>query len=134
METTGGSTKRVDRRRKSGRKLRWAAAISAWVGLGLIVASGMISASTPGSQNLLAIKEVSGTVTIVNNDASSFCLETDGTGDWFCSVSYQRVGTAPLAVGKHVAGTVALLATKPSEFMEVFILSEPAAGTVAIAR
>ncbi len=133
MEIAVGRTKRVDRRRK-GKKLRLAAAISAWVGLGLIVASGLISASAPSSRNLLAIKEVTGTVTIVNNDASTFCLETDGTGDWFCSVSYQRAGSAPLAIGEHVAGTVALLATKPSEFMEVFILSEPAAGTVATAR
>jgi hypothetical protein len=131
METTDGWRQRLRRGRRSGTRLRWAAAISAWLGLGLIVASGLINASTPGSRHLVAIREVSGTVTIVNYDASKFCLDSDGTGDQFCSVSYQRVGSTPLAVGEHVAGTVALLATAPSVFTEVFILAAPAADTVA---
>jgi hypothetical protein len=132
MEATDGR-QQLRRGLNSGTRLRWAAAISAWVGLGLIVAASLMNASEPGSRNLHPIREVSGTISIVNNDASQFCLDTDGTGDQFCSVPYQRVGSAPLAVGEHVAGTVVLLANGPSSFVEVFIRSDPGAGTVATA-
>jgi hypothetical protein len=37
-----------------------------------------------------------------------------GSAAQFCSDPYERVGSAPLVVGEHVTGTVALLSTGPS--------------------
>jgi hypothetical protein len=105
--------------------LRWPAAVGAWLVVGLIMLSGLASAADPGSRHLRATREVSGTVTLVNYNAAKFCLDTDVTGEQFCSVSYQRVGSAPLVVGEQVTGTVALLSTGPSGAMEVFILTDP---------
>jgi len=64
-------------------------------------------------------------VTVVNYNGSAFCLNTDGSGAQFCSNPYQRVGSAPLVVGEHVTGSVALLSTGPSSATEVFILTDP---------
>ena len=73
----------------------------------------------------VAAVEVSGTVTVVNYNGSAFCLDSDVSGEQFCSEPYQRVGSTPLVVGEHVTGTVALLSTGPSVAMEVFILTDP---------
>lgn len=110
---------------RSWRALRWPAAIGAWLVIGWIAVAGFVSAADPGSRHLRVTSEVSGTVTIVNSNASQFCLDTDVTRVQFCSVSYQPPGSAPLAVGEHVTGTVALLSIGPSESVGVFILTDP---------
>ena len=84
-----------------------------------------MSAADPGSQRMRLTRDLSGTVTIVNYNASAFCLDIDGTGEQFCSVSYQPPGSAPLVVGEHVTGTVGLLAIGPLRAAEVFILTDP---------
>ena len=93
--------------------------------VGLIVLSGMVSAADPGSTHLRVTREVSGTVSVVNYNGSAFCLDTDGSAVQFCSVPYQRVGSAPFVVGEHVTGSVSLLSTGLSSAMEVFILTDP---------
>jgi hypothetical protein len=105
--------------------LRWPAAVGAWLVVGSIALAGLVSAADPGSRHLRVTRELSGTVTVVNGDASAFCLDIDVTGVQFCSDAYQRVGAAPLVVGEHVTGTVALLSTGPSSAVEVFILTDP---------
>ena len=105
--------------------LRWPAAVVAWLAIGLIALSGLVNAADPGSRHLRVTREVSGTVTVVNYNAAKFCLDTDVTHGQFCGVSYQPPGSAPLVVGEHVRGTVALLSIGPSEAMEVFILTDP---------
>jgi hypothetical protein len=109
----------------SWRSLRWPAAIGAWLVVGLIVLSGIVSAADPGSRHLRVTREVSGTVTVVNYNGSAFCLDTDGSAAQFCSVPHQRVGSAPLVVGEHVTGTVALISTGPTSTLEVFVLTDP---------
>jgi hypothetical protein len=109
----------------SWRRLRWPAAIGAWLVVGSIVISGMVSAADPGSTHLRVTREVSGSVTVVNYDGSAFCLDTDGSGEQFCSEPYQRGGSAPLVVGEHVTGTAAWLSTGPSSAVEVFIVTDP---------
>ena len=104
---------------------RWLAAFGAWLVVGSIVLSSFVSAADPGSQRLRLIRDLSGTITIVNYNASAFCLEIDGTGEQFCSDSYQPPGSAPLVVGEHVTGTVAMLPIGPSSAAEVFILTDP---------
>ena len=104
---------------------RWLAAFGAWLVVGSIVLSSFVSAADPGSQRLRLTRDLSGTITIVNYNASKFCLEIDGTGEQFCSVSYQPPGSAPLVVGEHVTGTVAMLPIGPSSAAEVFILTDP---------
>lgn len=84
-----------------------------------------MSAADPGSQRMRLTRDLSGTVAIVNYNASAFCLDIDGTREQFCSVSYQPPGSAPLVVGEHVTGTVAMLPIGPSGAAEVFILSDP---------
>jgi hypothetical protein len=125
MGSPDESRKPPRRALSSWRRLRWPAAFGAWLVVGLIVLSGMVSAAEPGSTHLRVTREVSGTVTVVNYDGSAFCLDTDVSGVQFCSELYQRVGSAPLVVGEHVTGTVALLSTGPSSAMEVFILTDP---------
>lgn len=105
--------------------IRWPAAVGAWLVIGLIALSGLVSAADPGSRHLRVTREVSGIVTVVNYNAAKFCLDTDVTGEQFCSVSYQPLGSAPLVVGEHVTGTVALLTIGPSEMIDVFILTNP---------
>ena len=104
---------------------RWLAAFGAWLVVGSIVLSSFVSAADPGSQRLCLTRDLSGTVTIVNYNASKFCLDTDGTGEQFCSISYQPPGSASLVVGTHVRGTVAMLPIGPSRAAEVFILTDP---------
>ena len=125
MGSPDESRKPPRRALSSWRRLRWPAAFGAWLVVGLIVLSGMVSAAEPGSTHLRVTREVSGTVTVVNYNGSAFCLDTDGSGVQFCSVPYQRVGSAPLVVGEHVTGSVALLSTGLSSAMEVFILTDP---------
>ena len=103
---------------------RWPEAVGAWLVVGSIVLSGFVSAADPGSQRMRLIRDLSGTITIVNYNASAFCLEIDGTGEQFCSVSYQPPGSAPLVVGEHVTGTVVMLPIGPSTGAEVFILAD----------
>lgn len=104
---------------------RWPAAVGAWLVIGSIVLSSFVSAADPGSQRLRLTRDLSGTVTIVNYNASKFCLDTDGTNEEFCSVSYQPPGSAPLVVGTHVTGTVAMLSIGPSRAEDIFILTDP---------
>ncbi len=105
--------------------IRWPAAVGVWVVIGLIALSGLVNAADPGSRHLRVTREVSGTVTVVNHSAAKFCLDTDVTGAQFCSVSYQPPGSAPLVVGEHVMGTVALLSIGPSMTEEMFIVTDP---------
>ena len=109
----------------SWHRFRWPAAVGAWRVVGSIVLSGFVSAADPGSQRMRLTRDLSGTVAIVNYNASAFCLDIDGTREQFCSVSYQPPGSPPLVVGKHVTGTVAMLSIGPSGAAEVFILSDP---------
>ncbi|GAC1675720.1 MAG: hypothetical protein NVS9B8_17770 [Candidatus Limnocylindrales bacterium] len=125
MGSGDGSRNPLRRAVRSWPKLRRPAAIGAWLVVGLIVLSGIVSAAVPGSTRLRATREVSGTVTVVNHNGSAFCLDTDGSGVQFCSEPYQRVGSGPLVVGQHVTGTVALLSTGPTRATEVFILTDP---------
>jgi hypothetical protein len=125
MGSAGGSRRPFRRALNSWPRLRWPAAIGAWLVVGLIVLSGMVNAADPGSMHLRVTREVSGTVTVVNYNGSAFCLDTDVSGAQFCSDPYQRVGSGPLVVGEHVTGTVALLSTGPSSATEVFILTDP---------
>lgn len=125
MGSPDESRKPLRRALNSWPRLRWPAAIGAWLVIGLVVLSGVVSAADPGSTHLRVTREVSGTVTVVNFNGSAFCLDTDVSGVQFCSEPYQGVGSAPLVVGEHVTGTVALLSTGPSSAMEVFILTDP---------
>ena len=109
----------------SWRTLRWPAAVGAWLVVGSLVLSGLVSAADPGSRHLHVTREVSGIVTIVNDNGSAFCLDTDVTGEQYCSGSYQPLGSAPLVVGEHVTGTVAELSTGASSSTEVFIVTDP---------
>ena len=104
---------------------RWPASVGAWLVVGSIMLSGFVSAADPGSQRMRLTRDLSGTVTIVNYNASAFCLDIDGKGEQFCSVSYQPPGSAPLVVGEHVTGKVALLPIGPPSAAEVFILTDP---------
>lgn len=104
---------------------RWLAAFGAWLVVGSIVLSSFVGAADPGSQRLRLTRDLSGTVTVVNDNASAFCLDTDGTGEQFCSTSYQPPGSAPLVVGTHVSGTVARLPIGPSRAEDIFILTDP---------
>ena len=122
MDRWGSRSHRVAR---SWHTFRWPAAVGAWLVVGSIVLSGLVSAADPGSRLLRLTRELSGTVTVVNYNASKFCLDIDGTGEQFCSVSYQPPGSAPLVVGEHVTGTVALLSIGPLRAAEVFILTDP---------
>jgi hypothetical protein len=125
MELSDGRRKPLRRARSVWSWLRWPAAIGALFVVGLMALNGLVSAADPGSPDLRVTRELSGTVTIVNYNAAKFCLDPDGTNVQFCSVSYQRVGSAPLVVGQHVTGSVAMLATGPSVSMEVFVLTDP---------
>lgn len=125
MGSADESHKPLPRALRSWPRLRWPAAIGAWLVIGLVALRGLASAADPGSTHLRVTREVSGTVTVVNYNGSAFCLDTDVSGVQFCSEPYERVGSAPLVVGRHVTGTVALLSTGPSSAMEVFILIDP---------
>ena len=125
MEAPDESRKPLRRALSSWRRLRWPVAIGAWLAVGLVALSGIVSAADPGSTHLRVTREVSGTVTVVNYDGSAFCLDNDGSGEQFCSEPYQRVGSAPLVVGEHVTGSVALLSIGPSSAKEVFVLTAP---------
>ena len=125
MGSGDGSPQPLRRTLNCWPRLRWPAAIGAGLVIGLIVLSGLVSASDPGSTPLHVTGELSGIVTVVNYNGSAFCLDTDGSGVQFCSNPYQRVGSAPLVVGEHVTGSVALLSTGPSSATEVFILTDP---------
>jgi hypothetical protein len=125
MGSTDGLRNPLRRALNSWPRLRWPAAIGAWFVVGLIALSGMVSAADPGSPHLRATRELSGTVTVVNYNGSAFCLDSDVSGEQFCSQPYQRVGSTPLVVGEHVSGTVALLSTGPSVAMEVFVVTDP---------
>ena len=53
--------------------LRWPAAVGAWLVVGSIALAGLVSAADPGSRHLRVTRELGGTVTVVNGDASAFC-------------------------------------------------------------
>lgn len=125
MGSADGTRRPLGRALNSWPRLRWPAAIGAWLVVGLIGLSGLVSAADPGSTHLRVTREVSGIVTVVNYNGSAFCLDPDGSSEQFSSGSYQRVGSAPLVVGEHVTGTVAWLSTGPSSAIEVFILTDP---------
>ena len=53
----------------SWHRLRWPAAIGAWLVVGLVTLPGLVSAVDPGSSHLGVVREVSGTVTLLNFEA-----------------------------------------------------------------
>jgi hypothetical protein len=85
LGSTDGPRKPLRRALNSWPRLRWPAAIGAWFVVGLIAFSGMVSAADPGSPHLRVTREVSGTVTVVNYNGSAFCLDSDVSGEQFCS-------------------------------------------------
>ena len=62
--------------------------------MGLVAVGGVVSAADPGSPHLRVTREVSGIVTVVNYNGSAFCLDSDVSGEQFCSDPYQRRGRA----------------------------------------
>jgi hypothetical protein len=101
-------------------------AIIVWIAIALVVLNGVARAVAPGSQHLRLIREISGTVTLLNFNAAKFCLETDTSRTQYCSAVVQQVGSAPLVVGEHVTGTVAQVWPDPSSGLEVFVVTDPA--------
>ncbi len=51
-------------------------------------------------------REVTGTVTLVNEEGSSLCLNEDRGGTQFCSELLSRPNDAAPRVGQHVTGTI----------------------------
>ena len=128
MGSTDWWRNRFQRAAGSWHTHRMPTAIGARLVVGLIGLSALVAgcgATDPGSRHLRVTREVSGTINVVNFNGAKFCLDIDVTGEQFCSESYQRVGSAPLVVGEHVTGTVALLSTGPSSAVDVFILTNP---------
>lgn len=106
-------------------RLRWPVALATWLLAGLVVVGGLVSAADPGSRHVRVVREVSGTITIVNVTGAKFCLTIDGTSEQYCSEAYQLIGSVPLAVGEHVTGTVVLISTGPTTAQEGFIVTDP---------
>ena len=125
MTFAAGSPNGLGRVARAWPRLRWPAAVAAWLALALIVVIGIVGVGNLLATRLHVTRELSGTVTLVNHDGSAFCLDPDGSGDQFCSAPYQLVGSAALVVGERVTGTIAELPIGPSMTMEVFIVTDP---------
>ncbi len=106
------------------RRLRWPFAIGAWLVVGLLLLPSFASAVGPGSSHLGVVREVSGTVSLVNFDGTAFCLDTDATGEQYCSIPY-RSASDPLVVGEHVTGTVVRISSGDGS-VEAFVVTDPA--------
>jgi hypothetical protein len=112
----------------SWRRLRWPTAIAA-VAVALTLAAGIVAARTSTERPATPLRpNISGTVTVVNQRGSAFCLTDDADGSQFCSDVWQSPASAPLAVGEHVAGVVSRLDLPNGGWRELFVLTDTAPG------
>ena len=113
----------------SRRRLRWPLAIAA-ITVALMLAAGIVVARTPTERQATSLRpNISGTVTVVNQAGSAFCLTDDADGSQFCSDVWQSPATGPLIIGEHVAGMISLLDLPDgSGSRELFVLTNPAPG------
>lgn len=68
---------------------------------------------------------ITGTVTAVDETASSACVHSD-QGMLVCSIPFQQRGAAPLYVGERVQVQRARVETGPATSVEIMIVTSPA--------
>ena len=77
----------------------------------------------PGTAPLRLTEQLSGTVSVVNEDGAKFCLEPDGGGRQRCGVAY-RPGDAPrLRVGDRVMVGVGRLRVGDATEEEIMVIA-----------
>lgn len=102
------------------RAVRWLFALIAC----LVVAALVLSVLPSGGRPSRPDNGVSGVVSKVSADGSSFCMVLDSNGKVFCSEVLQTSAKPVLVVGQHVGGFVILVADEPSPY-PVFLVNAP---------
>jgi hypothetical protein len=70
---------------------------------------------------LRLVGEVKGTISVVNESGSQFCLDPLDGSHRRCGVTYQRLDDPPLAVGDIVSVAVGVLVHEDGE-QEIFVI------------
>ncbi len=128
----GGVTGAGVRKRQRGSEIQeaWLAyrIPAAWCVLAVVVALGigaslaaLLSPRPPSA--LDADSQISGVVTLVNEDGTSFCLTGEKDDEQHCSEVYLPPGSAPLEVGESVAATIAFVPARGGS-QEVYIVTD----------
>jgi hypothetical protein len=106
-------------------RLSWAKALPVAVALavGFLVGASVVAVASHAFGPVRLDRQVSGVVTIVNADGSSFCLDEDNGGAQFCSDVLKRADTPAPIVGQRLTGTT-VWTPVPGAFSEGLLVGD----------
>ena len=96
-------------------------AVASVVVIGLLVAFAFRG---QGPSEIRAGVSFTGTVSIVNEGGTKFCLTRDSDGKQYCSLAFLEPDAEPLKVGQHVQATTAIITVK-DKTQEVYLVTKP---------
>ncbi len=96
-------------------------AVTSVIVIGLLVA---LAFRERGPSDIRAGVSFTGTVSIVNEGGTKFCLTGDLDGKQYCSLAFLEPDAEPLKVGQHVEITTAIITMK-DRIQEVYLVTEP---------